>query len=96
MPRLFSLLLVLAAGCLAQTPFFPLQDVKPGMRGVGKTVFSGDRVEDADRIAYLAAHLGEVLWKQGKKAEAERVWRESLHENPDSDELLKVINKFIP
>ena len=44
----------------------------------------------------IAAHLGEVLWKQGKKAEAEQVWRESLRENPDSDELLKVINKFIP
>lgn len=44
----------------------------------------------------IAAHLGEVLWKQGKKAEAERIWRESLRENPDSDELLKVINKFIP
>jgi uncharacterized protein HemY len=43
----------------------------------------------------IAAHLGEVLWKQGKKAEAEQVWRESLRENPDSDELLKVINKFI-
>ena len=28
------------------TPFFPLQDVKPGMRGIGKTVFSGDRIED--------------------------------------------------
>src|SRR4029079_12569177 len=26
--------------------FFPLQDVKPGMHGVGKTVFSGSRVED--------------------------------------------------
>ncbi|HTM48796.1 MAG TPA: SpoIVB peptidase S55 domain-containing protein [Bryobacteraceae bacterium] len=30
----------------ATTPFFPLKDVKPGMRGIGKTVFSGDRIED--------------------------------------------------
>lgn len=44
----------------------------------------------------IAAHLGEVLWMQGKKAEAERVWRESLRENPDSDELLKVIRTFLP
>src|SRR5882724_9413028 len=30
----------------AATSFFPLQDVKAGMRGIGKTVFSGDRIED--------------------------------------------------
>lgn len=46
MPRLFSLILLLAAGVCAQTPFLPLQDVKAGMRGVGKTVFAGDRVEE--------------------------------------------------
>lgn len=44
----------------------------------------------------IAAHLGEVLWKQGKKAEAEQVWRAALGENPDSDELLEVIRKFLP
>lgn len=30
----------------AQTGFLPLRDVKPGMRGVGRTVFSGDRIEE--------------------------------------------------
>jgi hypothetical protein len=30
----------------AATPFFPLRDVKPGMKGVGKTVFQGSRVEE--------------------------------------------------
>src|SRR5437764_1129245 len=30
----------------AATDFFALKDIKPGMRGVGKTVFSGDRIED--------------------------------------------------
>lgn len=38
--------LALACSLSAQTPFFPLADLKPGMRGVGKTVFAGDRVED--------------------------------------------------
>jgi hypothetical protein len=28
------------------TTFFPLQDVKAGMRGIGKTVFSGERIEE--------------------------------------------------
>ena len=35
-----------ATGLFAQTAFFPLKDIKAGMRGTGKTVFSGDRVED--------------------------------------------------
>ncbi|MDQ2901101.1 MAG: hypothetical protein M3Y07_15075, partial [Acidobacteriota bacterium] len=31
---------------IAQTAFFPLKDVRQGMRGVGKTVFAGDRIDD--------------------------------------------------
>src|SRR3954469_25780702 len=30
----------------AAVPLFPLQDVKAGMQGVGRTVFSGNRIED--------------------------------------------------
>src|SRR5437879_2703674 len=32
----------------AATPLFPLADVTTGMRGVGKTVFSGGRIENFD------------------------------------------------
>src|SRR5205814_1003305 len=32
----------------AATPLFPLADVKTGMHGVGKTVFSGGRIENFD------------------------------------------------
>ena len=41
--------LALSAAAVAQTPspaFFPLKDIRPGMRGVGRTVFSGTRVEN--------------------------------------------------
>src|SRR5204863_7354147 len=41
--------LALAAALSAQTastPLFPLKDVRAGMRGTGRTVFSGDRVEE--------------------------------------------------
>jgi SpoIVB peptidase S55 len=31
---------------LAATPFFPLRDVRPGMKGVGRTVFHGGQVEE--------------------------------------------------
>lgn len=42
LPVVFALATVLHA----QTAFFPLKDVRPGLRGIGKTVFSGDRIEE--------------------------------------------------
>jgi SpoIVB peptidase S55 len=36
----------LAAALSAQTAFFPLKDLQPGMLATGRTVFSGNRVED--------------------------------------------------
>jgi tetratricopeptide (TPR) repeat protein len=44
----------------------------------------------------IAAHLGEVLWVKGNKDEAEKVWRDSLRDNPGNEELQKVIKKFLP
>ncbi len=38
--------LLLAASLCAQTRIFPLKDIRSGMKGVGKTVFSGTRVEE--------------------------------------------------
>src|SRR5579871_3545624 len=37
---------LLAAALHAQTAFFPLKDIKPGLRGIGKTVFSGNKIEE--------------------------------------------------
>ncbi len=36
----------LAAALSAQTAFFPLKDLKPGMLATGRTVFSGNQIED--------------------------------------------------
>ena len=44
----------------------------------------------------VAAHLGEVLWKQGQQEEAKRTWQENLQKNPDSAALKAVIKKFLP
>jgi SpoIVB peptidase S55. len=48
MSRPIALLVCLLAlrPLTAATNFLPLKDVKAGMRGIGKTVFSGDRIED--------------------------------------------------
>ncbi|HVZ20803.1 MAG TPA: SpoIVB peptidase S55 domain-containing protein [Vicinamibacterales bacterium] len=43
---LAALLLVAAAGLPAQTQTFPVDQLKPGMEAIGRTVFEGDRVED--------------------------------------------------
>jgi hypothetical protein len=43
--RLVLLLLCLASFGFAQG-FFPLKDVRPGLHGVGRTVFQGDRIEE--------------------------------------------------
>jgi len=44
----------------------------------------------------IAAHLGEVLWKLGRKDEANRVWTSALTDHPDHETLLAVIHKFKP
>jgi hypothetical protein len=38
--------MLLWAGVLLAQSILPLRDVKPGMRGVGKTVFSGEKIEE--------------------------------------------------
>jgi len=38
--------LALGAGLAAQTDFFPLKDVRAGMRGTGRTVFTGGKVDE--------------------------------------------------
>ena len=42
----------------------------------------------------IAAHLGEILWKQGKKEEAIEVWRDSLNRHPSNSVLLETSNRL--
>ena len=46
--------------------------------------------------AEIGAHLGEVLWQLGERAEARRVWDEARKTAPDNETLLKTIKKFRP
>jgi tetratricopeptide (TPR) repeat protein len=59
--------------------------------------------EDYLRRAYskfkdgeIAAHLGEVLWAQGRKDEARSVWQAQLEKQPDSDILKKTMQRLDP
>ena len=42
----------------------------------------------------IAAHLGEVLWQQGKHEEALKTLEEALRDHPDSEVLLNTSKKF--
>jgi tetratricopeptide (TPR) repeat protein len=60
-----------------------------------------DQAVDYLRRAYtaqtdpeIAAHLGEVLWQQGKREEAMRTWEDALREHPENEALLNTTRKF--
>lgn len=52
------------------------------------------RAIDKFKDGEIAAHLGEVLWAQGRKDEATAVWHAQLKLQPDSDILKKTIARF--
>src|SRR5580693_6966214 len=39
-------MLIVASCAFAQTPIFPLREIRAGQRGIGKTVFSGNTIEE--------------------------------------------------
>jgi tetratricopeptide (TPR) repeat protein len=46
--------------------------------------------------AEIGAHLGEVLWQMGERAEAERVWQEVQKSNPENETLQKTLKRLRP
>ncbi|HEY6720249.1 MAG TPA: tetratricopeptide repeat protein, partial [Burkholderiales bacterium] len=42
----------------------------------------------------IAAHLGEVLWANGDRTEAERVWGDATRETPDNETLASTIKRL--
>ena len=44
--RLLILQLIVASAVFGQTAIFPLKEVHAGLHGVGRTVFSGNRIEE--------------------------------------------------
>ena len=52
------------------------------------------RALDMSQDDEIAAHLGEVLWASGERAEAQTVWRDALKHKPDSDKIRAVMQRF--
>jgi len=46
--------------------------------------------------AEIAAHLGEVLWIEGERREAEQIWAEASKKTPGNDALNSTIKRFKP
>ena len=46
--------------------------------------------------AEIGAHLGEVLWVQGRHDEARRVWDQALKTHPDNEVLRETVRRFEP
>lgn len=44
----------------------------------------------------IAAHLGEVLWMQGEKEQAKKIWNDARKSNPDNAVLQEAMKKFLP
>mgnify|MGYP001235188829 CR=1 FL=1 len=42
----------------------------------------------------IGAHLGEVLWMMGERAEAERIWQEALKSHPENETLQKTVKRL--
>jgi Flp pilus assembly protein TadD len=71
---------------------------------MGWIAFRQGRLPDAERYlrralenfadGEVAAHLGEVLWAQGRKDDARAVWQSQLKVQPDSDVLKKTMARF--
>jgi tetratricopeptide (TPR) repeat protein len=52
------------------------------------------RAYDAQSDPEIAAHLGEVLWQQGKHDEAVSTWDDALRQFPDNEALINTAKKF--
>lgn len=42
----FFVVLIVASGLFSQTAIFPLRDIRAGQKGIGRTVFSGNKIEE--------------------------------------------------
>ncbi|MGQ0599889.1 tetratricopeptide repeat protein, partial [Aquabacterium sp.] len=42
----------------------------------------------------IAAHLGEVLWSQGKQDQARQLWLDAAKREPDNDTLKETLTRF--
>jgi len=67
--------------------YYRLGDLDAAVRYLKQAVELQDDVE-------FIAHLGEVLWQQGKHAEAKRIWQQGVKQTQDNDLLNETMRRF--
>jgi tetratricopeptide (TPR) repeat protein len=60
----------------------------------GKAVEWLKKAHELRQDPEIAAHLGEVLWVQGQRDEARKIWQSALQQAPENDVLRNVMQKF--
>jgi len=66
---------------------YRLGNMQDALKWLGKAF---ERLEDAE----IAAHYGEVLWKNNQKEEAEKVWKIGLEHNSEHPVLLETMQRL--
>ena len=66
------------------------------MGNLGKSLEFLHRAYNTNHDPEIAAHLGEVLWAQGVKDQAKKVWNDALKAHPENEVLQATMKKFIP
>jgi len=66
---------------------YRLGNMQDALKWLGKAF---ERLEDAE----IAAHYGEVLWKNNQKVEAEKVWKIGLENNSEHPVLLETMQRL--
>ena len=72
----------------------------------GQVAAAGGKLDEARAVlekAYglrddpeIAAHLGEVLWTQGRRDDATRLLKAAVRKHPDNEVLAAAVKKFAP
>jgi uncharacterized protein HemY len=65
-----------------------------GNHGAALTYLQKAYKDRAD--AEIAAHLGEVLWRLNRQAEAIQIWREGLNTAPNNETLQETLQRLKP
>jgi len=66
------------------------------MGQTGEAVVQLRRAFEMRPEAEVGAHLGEVLWADGKRDEAQKIWSNLLKQSPENDTLQSTVKRFAP
>jgi tetratricopeptide (TPR) repeat protein len=64
------------------------------MGNLNESIATLQRAFDIRPDPEIAAHLGEAMWANGKRAEAAQVWQTAIKDHPENEALLEVVKRL--